>query len=152
QGTALATDARITIEFPSFVRLLDDKAFEDSTDRLPLPPPAPNFENLSSSYSISSNLTGSFGVMSPLFTLPDNRSLVNALRELSDPKITISNFDDWASIRCTAPKVLHGEPQKLTTVYFWFPKGESPRSFGATYCIRAAEMPQATEANLTFRI
>jgi len=137
-GTAPASQIRLEITFPRFVRLLPDSAIPP----LPTPSRLPKRGHLGVA-------AGKFDAFEQI-VLPIHQQISAAIEKAALPTFEISHNE--SKIRSTIPQLPHKNPQRLRTFLFWFPKDEVPRTFGASYYVRAAELPQDIEGNLTFRI
>jgi hypothetical protein len=142
EGRALATHIQLELVFPPFVRLLDPLTAWGEHDPAPRPPyPERPEQRLSR-------------ILSPLGSLP---LLVKPVAEqlADEPYIPKVHFDDDEGPRlsCSLGKLLHGgAPVRLEKLTFWFLKGEQPKTFGAQYRIRAAELPEEEEGQTLFKV
>jgi hypothetical protein len=138
QGNAPATQVRLEITFPSFVKLLPDTAITG----FPNPPRLPRRGNLGVAASKA------FAFDNPM--TPIHRQITTAIERANSPTFEI--LHDEGQIRSAIPTLPHKNPTRLRTFVFWFPKGDTPKNFGATYIVRAAVLPQDDNGTLTFKI
>jgi hypothetical protein len=123
--------------------LLDAEAIES----IPIEPPIPQ--------RLESGMFGShYGLASVLASpvQPIQRSIADAIAEANEPKIVISNNGNAPRIACSVAKLVHKDPQRISSFGLWFPKLQLPKTFGVQYIIRAAELPGDIQGSLVFRI
>jgi hypothetical protein len=142
QGQALANHVQLEMIFPPFVYLLDAETIDNNHDPMPLPPRVPKEPD---------PYRGLFP--SAFIPVPGPSIAEQLAAEPHKPRIELFNDENGSRLTCRLGKLLHGvEPIRLGIVTLWFPTGEEPKTFGATYSLRAAELPAVVEGQVVFPV